>query len=493
MSLCGLPSELKDHVLWELGREALGRMMQVSKSYRKIGEPILYKHVDFRDHEGIRIKLLLVTLIDRDDLRYSIRSLKLWHDHSTQTPHGLSHETASKIQDLSERIWSQTKAITDIFNQLLRPYPNTVELKVKWLTNVLKSSPSFDAALALILCLATQITTIDIFVAAITPFSITHAVLRERNWYAPTTQGPDQPLQKLQSLRIKDNRDQDRNFGLFFLPQITKFEATYITGGLTIDFPFSLPDSPVALKSLNLSHVTFDPKLLEQAITSQRFPCLETLKVCDVGSRNAPTIPNQYWIRYDYNRLKKAMAAHLPKLHTFAWTCLFYHRSSGALKPFGDFSRFAKVSELELDYSLHIRDDEEHALQLQRLPQFPAFQDLLPTSLERLTLSALDWDTFENIFNTARPATHDSALQRIAQVASNVFVEEIDIIFNLGEGRGCITTQNTPMSKADPFVGFLQRVSDGLHAVGICFRAYYRSGYAVPDKHLLVWPGSATQ
>jgi hypothetical protein len=74
MSLNDLPTELDKHILEHLHSLDLSRMICISRYYRGISEPLLYKSIYIASNHHDRIKKLLFTLLRRKDLQAAIRT-----------------------------------------------------------------------------------------------------------------------------------------------------------------------------------------------------------------------------------------------------------------------------------------------------------------------------------------------------------------------------------------------------------------------------------
>jgi hypothetical protein len=130
------------------------RVTRVSKYYRKISEPLLY--------EADRIKLLLMTLLGRKDLRKHLHHLRILQ---CDTPQGRVIAREDEFANLPydhtqgdmfyDRLASQRTNIKTTIDEIATPYMSA-QLRMIWVSKVLQPFPGFNGALALIIGMALE-------------------------------------------------------------------------------------------------------------------------------------------------------------------------------------------------------------------------------------------------------------------------------------------------------------------------------------------------
>ncbi|KAF1842265.1 uncharacterized protein K460DRAFT_409681 [Cucurbitaria berberidis CBS 394.84] len=77
MSLSTIPPELGGEIARFMDHDALNNLSKVSKYYRSIAEPFLYRNLEFRGRQDTNIRWLFLTIVSRPGLAAHIRSFKL--------------------------------------------------------------------------------------------------------------------------------------------------------------------------------------------------------------------------------------------------------------------------------------------------------------------------------------------------------------------------------------------------------------------------------
>ncbi|KAF1945077.1 hypothetical protein EJ02DRAFT_451912 [Clathrospora elynae] len=82
MSLSALPTELDSRILDFLEHDALNAMLKVSKYYRGVAEPYLYRHLAFTNLQDTEVRALLLGVVSRPLLATHIKFIRLNRDHT---------------------------------------------------------------------------------------------------------------------------------------------------------------------------------------------------------------------------------------------------------------------------------------------------------------------------------------------------------------------------------------------------------------------------
>lgn len=181
-SLQDLPTELDAHIIGYVDHSDIERMTCVSKYYRKVAELLLYHAVYLGVDNDDLIKLLMLTLLGRPDLRPLMQSIEI--DYSPQSRlHPLPKlDTAIYLPNnrpqgaLYHQLSSQVLVIKDTIEELLGLNFDS-QAKLALLAKVLEPFPYFDGALALVILLAHKVKHIDITRPPGHPLPMTRHVL----------------------------------------------------------------------------------------------------------------------------------------------------------------------------------------------------------------------------------------------------------------------------------------------------------------------------
>jgi hypothetical protein len=235
MALEALPTELQLQILGYLNGgplysegAPLSRVMRTSKYFHKLAEPILYDDINLATCDDDRIKQLLITLTLHKDIRRAVHHFRLYYDdcdlgQNQSVRHGwFIGEPDPRGPNLSATIWSHITDVTRALQTLLDPHSLPTELKIGWLRKVLEPYPLLDGALALLLCLTTDINTISIIPSAEDRLSMTRFVLGRIDWCGVGKNSPGRPFQELQTLKIHAVGDCSFYSDLWIPPSVTQ-------------------------------------------------------------------------------------------------------------------------------------------------------------------------------------------------------------------------------------------------------------------------------
>lgn len=155
MSFEGLPTELDSHVLSFLEIPELSAMSMVSKTYRRVAEPYLYRQLICSTESPLSVRWLLITMIQRPELAAYIRSITL--DQSTFS----GKRTCEKAEKAAGCLEGYCQAIQMIIYDILRPPRDTADNCLFWFSQAL-SDDYLEASLTVVICPSTNIESITI-------------------------------------------------------------------------------------------------------------------------------------------------------------------------------------------------------------------------------------------------------------------------------------------------------------------------------------------
>jgi hypothetical protein len=404
MSLSTLSTELDLNILQYLHSLELSQMTGVSRYYQAISEPLLYKSIRIASFHHDRIKKLLFTLLRRKDLRAAILHFALIYGNifpnsNLPVARRASPPPSAEIpfrpggQHIVNTLWSNVSVLQDTIEQLLVSRDVPPEFKMAWLSKLLEPHPFFDGAVALILCLAADLQSVNLVITSEHRLPMTQTVLSQTDWNPLGSGSAAQPFRSLHSVSFSvleaDTRGYPRGFELLVPPGVKRLRLTNSDMPSTIMLPAipSIgPPGPVALTLLRLNDVSLNPRVLEDALNSHRLINLEALEVVGIGHKDWPIDQPVPWWEYDYSHLQDALKLHTPKLRIFKWHDM-EHPSDGDLIPFGSFSGFRALKSLMIDTELLFPIDSF---------KFRKVRTRLPSGLSHLGLCGLDWQAIED-------------------------------------------------------------------------------------------------
>jgi hypothetical protein len=123
-------------------------MSKISKYYRDLVEPFLYMNLTFGADHHVRITTLFLTIIERPSLAEYIRSFTLTRQTSPPPSRGVTNTYYL-------RFWKSITAVRELIEDVGDGLNK--ELVLHWFGHIYVGKPSFDGALAVILCLATNL------------------------------------------------------------------------------------------------------------------------------------------------------------------------------------------------------------------------------------------------------------------------------------------------------------------------------------------------
>jgi hypothetical protein len=106
-----MPTEMDERILSYLARTDLNTMSKVSKYYREIAEPLLYRIITLSDNRSINIRPLPLTLLSRSDLALHIRLLLVKVDSRLSRGRQLTSEVDNRMEEAPSAIQDSIKSI----------------------------------------------------------------------------------------------------------------------------------------------------------------------------------------------------------------------------------------------------------------------------------------------------------------------------------------------------------------------------------------------
>jgi hypothetical protein len=195
--LSSLSTELDDRILDFLDHDALNAVSKVSKYYRAIAEPHLYRSLLFSDNQVKAIHALFLTLISCPDLATHIRLISVSHVNCGPN---LIPDNETFYEKFCQKLPVIHHAMT-----VLLGTGAPMRLLVGWM-GAIAGSQSIEGCLAFILCSTNNVTSITIE----PPTDAEHSVLLFEVMSAichQWTVGKPEPFHSLKLLRMENFRD----------------------------------------------------------------------------------------------------------------------------------------------------------------------------------------------------------------------------------------------------------------------------------------------
>tara|TARA_R110002003_G_scaffold235_20_gene17088 strand:+ start:1685 stop:3289 length:1605 start_codon:yes stop_codon:yes gene_type:complete len=496
MSLQALPSELDTVILSHLNMRDKCHMTMVSKYYRRIGEPLLYERVCLWTDEDDRIKHLLLTLLQRDDLRPFVKQFRL------RQQVGVSPEPLPQLTDriryrgdpdgaqLSESIWAQAPTIRNLLADLSSRYDVSAEFRMIWFAKVLELFPLFDGALSLLLCLITKVSDITLEFSSDQPIPITLEILGAIEWNVAQDDDQDEPFRHLKSLCVTDTGLRKCSYPLRISPGLRHL---FIKGNCDpyLYWPHEPPVGTNTLRMLSLYDVDIDPQYLLDALRSSWLSNLEDLTLNGVGCGDPLNEQERPWLSFDYSLLKQAMLEHLPKLKCFI--CLdmvSYLSDTPDLISFGSFGAFSQLRILSIDLDLLLSREYLQTFE-DGTTDMNALSGYFLQTLEVLDIGQLEWFVVEGMFIAYLALCDDEprAGDEIQQSLAALPVKTIRFSINLFGWYQPEGPSAPPECWIDePAVHVLRDMADALHSLGTTLEVSYQMDQA-GRRRPLVLPG----
>ncbi|KAG9194014.1 hypothetical protein G6011_04049 [Alternaria panax] len=490
MSLQKLSTELDINIINRLDAPDLSSISCISKYYRRISEPLLYREIGIGSDSHDRIKQLLLTFISRKDLRKLIQRFHLLHadDHNRDLPQHHPSIWFPEDRDgdaLYHRLWAHVVGIQEAMESMSRRSLLIPQFKTTWLASIFEPYPFFDGALSLILCLAYNLKTINLEMCARHTISMARCVLQNVNWHNVKVTTPGIPFQQLTHLAFQGTRDSPLYYDVPVLPRLEHLRVERCTDLTSLGkCPRCVETSN--LRALHLVDVDLDPDVIVQAIGQTRFQQLTALCVEGVGrggGGSAPINRQVPWDTYEYPALQRAMAKHLPRLEIFAWKHMLCH--DGALYvPFGPFTDFPHLTQLDLDIELVT------SAGLEDMPPLPEeLRHGILSKLKTLGVCSIQWAHIEAAYKRYLDLaeTQPHTITQLVQTLATLNVPSILLEVDIEAWTDAWPRQCYPFS--EPAIDLLRQVADALHVLGVELRVEYYLDDPGSGRRLLVAQG----
>jgi hypothetical protein len=221
------------------------------------------------------------------------------------------------------------EAVRDIVHKIASPLKNR-QLEMKCIGSIYSMPFSMDDAIAIILCMATNLEYVELAISHTmsTEPTLTRHLLGQR-WADVVDPGTTFPFCKLKTLW-------ENNGSALILPTM---EAIILHNVNRASSPcyFRTPYAEIGLGTrLQVSvfgEVDFDTAGLEGLIATQELRNLKELRFRGIGDNAADSL----WASYDFSRLSRALVAYIPKLHVFEWSRYKFDPSLRHCHPFSTF------------------------------------------------------------------------------------------------------------------------------------------------------------
>ncbi|KAF2108791.1 hypothetical protein BDV96DRAFT_605236 [Lophiotrema nucula] len=474
MSMLKLSSELDGRILsfLEGDRSALNSLSRVSKYYRGLAIPYLYKNLHFDTAQEDRIHYLLFTLLENPELALHVKTFAL---NTAPTLPPDKKNTAYYAE-----LWDSVNCIRHTINDLGRHYL-PIQVLLQWNSSVFAQYPSFDGQIAIVLCMATNLE--ELTMAYDLPIS---------SWLLGTKWMPKEgetvyPFHKLKMLNCHTRLQPS------CLPSLQTLKMRNCGGKLPC-LPYKFPSGvkvQAMLQTLEITHVYFDLVKFESLLACQELRNLKTLKVCGVGNEigdwnveNALQDLNQY----DYTRMSAAISRYLPELEILHWKEVRYDREWGAIYPFGSLNKLTKLRDLEI--MKHLLRNREQEDPLQRSPHLSDPVGHLPLSLQHILIDDVsDFELGELLKNYARTAEdREDTIQYLTQLISPF--QDLKVVeLGLDLTTDCGFDRTSVWEPKQTLKAFLRQLADELDKVGVVFEAFRMPHGFSEQKRVIVRAG----
>jgi hypothetical protein len=416
MSIATLSTELDTKITTHLQGhlDALETMSRVSKYYRGLAEPFLYRDLAFRVVDEVRIKCLLMTLLDRPALAEYIRTFAIagW---ILRPSYGINPSYWKTLNALASRLWTYNNAIGKAVFTL--PLPASTATSVFGSIymrggTALQYVPSIDGVVALLLCMATNIEAIYLAMSGPDYFHLTREVLNGPWTHANGAEllaGCRTPFRKLKSLHFQGH-------GSSYYPGLA-LSVNGVTPRLVIKHlrvygTGNAMGSPNALRVLELRDVNISPAAVESLIHFCTFPNLTYLALESL--RN----DLKQWTTYDYSRLSSLLIKHTPQLETLE--CSHVQDVISSPRPFASLKQLTKLHTLRVDIRV--------LLDTGLANMYIDGDDMLPKSLKHLIVIMSSPRQVHKLLEDAQETGLDTLLtDPIRSIALEVFTVLVDM------------------------------------------------------------------
>jgi hypothetical protein len=344
-------------------------LSKVSKHYRALAEPYLYKNIVLKQYDEHGLMRLFFTLLARKDLALHILSLTLVPSPRMQL------STEQENENLAD-LWKYTNAAQEVLTGLMflaQESSTSLKSQLWWLRTILSGykNDTEDHFLAVVLCMAFDIENIDL-----------HRDLevnrdcKTRRVISTPWKGNNHPFKKPKSLTYSGKSLTRDTIPL--LPSMSSLEdrqhyTTKIDRGSLFVQPLPLPASPL-LRTLVFSCVeNIVLRLFSEAIQSGSFYNLENL-VLD-GCRKMFAITSSRKL----DELLVTLGTHTPNLKSLRWTNN-KTKTPMTITKRDELKGLRKLSRFHTELAVLVYNGGNDVKSL------PDLYDIFPESLEDLTI-----------------------------------------------------------------------------------------------------------
>jgi hypothetical protein len=197
MSIFALSTELDENILRRLAQPELDSVSRTSKYYRTLAEPLLYEDLVFSEGQESSLACLLVTCLRRKELAKHIRlfSCKVRKRYP---------QDSLWDERLIKEMLDNIEAVKGIVHKIAAPLRRR-QLELEWMGSIYSMPSSMDGAIAVILCMATNLEYVELATSPTVstgPTFIRH--LLEKQWADIVDTGTTFPFCKLKTLWDSD-------------------------------------------------------------------------------------------------------------------------------------------------------------------------------------------------------------------------------------------------------------------------------------------------
>jgi hypothetical protein len=272
MSMAALSTELNARIIEYLhethDRRALWAMSLVSRYYNILKEPFLYRTIAIDDKLEVRIKRLMITLLDRNKLGHHIKSIAV---SAPLLADCSSTELENVTRALRQYVGKDKIAVRDVDSD--QEYFNR-----HWVAAVIERRahhdtwrPNMDGALAIVFAFAVNIEKAHLTTSSDQPLRITREVIA---WYNVSA-GKASVCEKLADVEFVGTSP--NNQGLFFQLPAGAQRVLVLDRNIVSLEPALSPLQ--ALRKLEIHNVTMHPKNLRRLLQDPASSKLEYLSL----------------------------------------------------------------------------------------------------------------------------------------------------------------------------------------------------------------------
>ncbi|KAF2254713.1 hypothetical protein BU26DRAFT_559376 [Trematosphaeria pertusa] len=473
-----LPTELDVRIVSFLqgDRQALNAVSQVSEHYRSLAEPYLYENISLTTYQEYAIKCLLRTLIDRNELAQYIKNFDL-------TPETRAVRQPSKGPALYHDFWEYVNPIRDMIRSFKCLHPGAA---LEWFGRVFERKPYFDGAVALILCMATNLESINLNETRADHLRMTRELLLNA-WWQNDDASDAYPFHKLKKLALH-GAECDSAFVAPVLATITSLELSNCNQAQIRFFTQEAPRNPQLRTLIFKNAYNVNPIYFHSNFRGPYMPWLRNIKELVVQT------PGGYTDDWDLPRLMEDFETYLPNLELLEWTRTAYIEAAES-REFDTFKNLSKLKTLRVDHNLVFSSWYREFLE-----KVSNLSKVFPESLEHLELANLTSGAADEIVaklhKTLELEASDNEGDEVTK-ALKLFHSQFPLkSLTLGLDMEYQDDGTDVYEMDPPTVVFLRHAADEMAKIGVVFKVYrmpgnferfdkelVRAGYTAPLPH----------